>query len=70
MMARPRVEGLVLKSESAEVDRIREAYAQRQKCTQGPYSFLNPSFVLLVQERENALLSMLSRYEMGSLEAK
>jgi ubiquinone/menaquinone biosynthesis C-methylase UbiE len=53
-----------------EAARIREAYARRQKSAQSRYSFLNSSFVLMVQERENELLSMLSRYGVGSLEGK
>ena len=56
--------------EGCEVARIRDAYARRQHVPQDSYSFLNPSYVLMVQERENELLSMLSRYGVGSLEGK
>jgi ubiquinone/menaquinone biosynthesis C-methylase UbiE len=56
--------------EEGEVARIRDAYAQRQRGPQDVYSFLNPSFVLMVHERENELLSMLSRHGVGSLEGK
>src|SRR5438876_4689255 len=51
-----------------EVVRIREAYARRQKGPQGRYSFLNPSHVLEIQERDSELLSLLSRYGVESLE--
>jgi ubiquinone/menaquinone biosynthesis C-methylase UbiE len=54
-----------------EEARIREAYARRQECPQGTYSFLNnPSFVLQIQERDSGLLSMLSQNGVGSLEGK
>ena len=53
-----------------EAGRIREAYARRQKGNQGRYSFLNPSHVLIIQERDGELLSLLSRYGVESLERK
>jgi ubiquinone/menaquinone biosynthesis C-methylase UbiE len=53
-----------------EVARIREAYARRQEAPHGVYSFLNPSYVLQVQERESELLSMLSQHGVDSLEGK
>jgi ubiquinone/menaquinone biosynthesis C-methylase UbiE len=56
--------------EDGEATRIREAYARRQQGPQDIYSFLNPSFVLMIHERENELLSMLSRYGVGPLEGK
>ena len=59
-----------LDSHDREVARIREAYARRQKGPQGRYSFSNPSHVLVVQERDRELLSMLSRYGIESLEGK
>src|SRR2546426_352083 len=59
-----------LGSADVEAGRIRGVYERRRKGPQGRYSFLNPSYVLMVQERENELLSMLSRYGVGSLEGK
>jgi ubiquinone/menaquinone biosynthesis C-methylase UbiE len=53
-----------------EEARIREAYARRQISTQDTYSFLNPSYVLEIQEREYELLSMSSHYDVGQLEAR
>ena len=50
--------------------RIREAYARRQKHPQGTYSFLNPSYVLQIQERDSELLSMLSQNGVDRLETK
>jgi SAM-dependent methyltransferase len=52
----------------SEEDRIREAYARRPRETQSTSSFFNPSYVLQVQERENRLLSMLSRCAVEPLE--
>ena len=54
----------------SEENRIREAYAQRRKSTQGTYSFFNPSYVLHVQERESELLCMLAHREVGPLETR
>jgi SAM-dependent methyltransferase len=59
-----------LRSADAEARRIREAYARRKKGPQGRYSFLDPSHVLLIQERDSELLSMLSCHGVESLEAK
>jgi len=53
-----------------EEARIRDAYARRHQGPEAIYSFLNPSFVLMVHEREQELLFMLSRYGVGSLEGK
>jgi ubiquinone/menaquinone biosynthesis C-methylase UbiE len=53
-----------------EAGRIREAYARRLKGPQGRYSFLEPSHVLLIQERDSELLAMLSRFGVESLEGK
>src|SRR5437667_9996653 len=54
----------------SEENRIREAYAQRRKSTQGTYSFFNPSYVLHVQERESELLCMLAHREVVPLETR
>jgi ubiquinone/menaquinone biosynthesis C-methylase UbiE len=70
MMTRLSVESASTGSEADELSRIREAYARRQTCSQSAYSFLNPSFVLQVHERENELLAMLSQSGLGSLEEK
>src|SRR6266850_747847 len=59
-----------LGSADGEAVRIREAYARRQKGPQGRYSFLDPSHLLLIQERDSELLSMISRYGVESLEGK
>lgn len=56
--------------EDAEGARIREAYARRREGRQDIYSFLNPSHVLLIQERDSKMLAMLSRYGVQSLEEK
>jgi len=55
--------------EDREVARIRDAYARRQHGPQDSYSFLNPSYVLMVQERESALCPR-SPLWRGSLEGK
>jgi len=47
------------------VARIRDAYARRQHGPQDSYSFLNPSYVLMVTERESGIMSTLSRYGAG-----
>lgn len=70
MTARTPTRDQSLGSEDAEAGRIRDAYARRQQGPQDSYSFLNPSFVLMVHEREKELLSMLSHYGVGRLEAK
>ncbi len=59
-----------LRATDVEAGRIREAYARRQKASQGKYSFLNPSHVLLIQERDSELLAMLCRFGVDSLEGK
>lgn len=58
-------------SEAHELSRIRGHYAQRQKNgLDSRYSFLRPEFVLLVHEREQGLLSMLSQHGVDSLKEK
>ncbi len=57
-------------SKALEEARIREAYARRLQGPQGSCSFLNPSYALMIQEREIELLSMLSRVGVDSLEGK
>jgi ubiquinone/menaquinone biosynthesis C-methylase UbiE len=59
-----------IESMDREVARIREAYARRQGVPRGFYSFLNPSYVLLIQERDRELLSMLSHHGVESLEGE
>ena len=66
----PSWEGRMPEFKGGEEARIREAYARRQKGPQDRYSFLNPSYVLQIQERDSELLSMLSHYGVGRLEAK
>ena len=70
MIGRTPVRDQPLGPADAEAARIREAYARRQKGPQGKYSFLDPSHVLLIQERDSELLSMLSRHGVESLEGK
>jgi len=60
----------MIEFKNREETRIREAYARRQRGAQATYSFFSPSYVLQVQERERALLSMLSRHRMESFEEK
>lgn len=57
-------------SVTSEEARIQAAYARRQSRITRTYSFLNPSYVLQIQERESELLSMLSQYDVGTLEEK
>src|SRR5215469_15525839 len=52
----------------AEESRIREAYARRR--SGHLYSRFNPAYLLMVQERERRLLSLLCRHGCGSLEKK
>lgn len=56
--------------QNREVARIREAYARRRQGHQAAYSFLNPSYVLQIQERDSELLFMLSQHGVDRLEAK
>ena len=59
-----------IESKEDEVARIREAYARRQKDPQATYSFLDPSHVLQIQERDGELLSILSHHGICHLKAK
>lgn len=70
MISRPPNHHQSLASDDIELSRIRDAYARRQQGRQDPYSCLNPSYLLIVQERESELLSMLSRDGVGLLEGK
>jgi ubiquinone/menaquinone biosynthesis C-methylase UbiE len=53
-----------------EVARIRKAYARRRQGHPATYSFLNPSHVLQIQERDSELLFVLSRHGVDRLDAK
>jgi ubiquinone/menaquinone biosynthesis C-methylase UbiE len=53
-----------------EVARIRDAYARRRQGHPNAYSFLNPSHVLQIQERDSELLFMLSRHGVDRLDTK
>jgi hypothetical protein len=57
MIARPRAPNQSPGSEHVEAERIRDAYPRRQQGPRDSCWFLNPSFVLTVDERENELLS-------------
>jgi SAM-dependent methyltransferase len=61
---------MLVSSESlrAEESRIQQAYARRQ--SGHLYSRFNPAHLLMVQERERCLLSLLSRHGCESLERK
>lgn len=54
--------------ESPEVARIREAYSRRNGRTGDRYSFLNPAYMLEIQEREFELFSLFSRHKVPPLE--
>jgi ubiquinone/menaquinone biosynthesis C-methylase UbiE len=70
MMGHTPIRDQSLSAADVEAERIRDAYARRKKGPQGRYSFLDPSHVLLIQERDSELLSLLSRNGVESLEGK
>jgi ubiquinone/menaquinone biosynthesis C-methylase UbiE len=56
-------------SASAEEARIRAAYGRREK-DDARYSWFNPGYQFMVQERERRILSVLCRYDCTALESK
>ncbi len=69
-MAAPYRNECPTESERSEEARIRGAYARRQRKPEATYSFFAPSYVLEVQERERALLSLLSHHGVKVLKEK
>ena len=58
------------KNDDHEIARIREAYQRRRQSLRRTYSFLNPSQVLAIQERDSELLFMLLRHGVDRLDTK
>jgi ubiquinone/menaquinone biosynthesis C-methylase UbiE len=61
--------GQPVRSVSAEEARIRAAYEKREK-DDARYSWFNPAYQLMVQQREQKLLALLRRHGFATLESK
>ena len=57
----------ILESANAEEARIRAAYGRREK-DDARYSWFNPAYQFMVQQRERRLLAFLRRYGFADLQ--
>ena len=62
------MKNVALDTVDMEVARIKEAYTKRE--INDLYSWFNPSYLFMVQEREKRLLKFLHKYDVSSLESK
>src|SRR5215831_17730272 len=58
-----------LDSNRTEEARIRRAYAKREEAD-SRYSWFNPGYQFMVQQRERRLLALLRRHEFADLKSK
>ena len=59
----------ILESSSAEKTRIRAVYGRRE-VNDERYSWFNPGYQFIAQQRERCLLDLLRRYEFAALQSK